>query len=182
MAKLVSKVYGDALFETAMDKDKVDALYEEVSALVPILKDNPELLTLLGNPQIVKEDKVAIIHEVFDRKVAEELMGFLAIIVEKGRQGDMIPIFEYFIGRVKELKKIGAASVTSAVELSADQKASLEKKLLETTPYVTFEMHYEVDPTLLGGMVIRIGDHVVDSSIKTRLYELKKELSSLQLA
>ena len=58
----------------------------------------------------------------------------------------------------------------------------LEKKLLETTPYVAFEMHYSVDSALLGGMVIRIGDHVVDSSIKTRLYELKKELSSLQLA
>ena len=58
----------------------------------------------------------------------------------------------------------------------------LEKKLLETTAYVAFEMHYSVDPALLGGMVIRIGDHVVDSSIKTRLYELKKELSSLQLA
>ena len=58
----------------------------------------------------------------------------------------------------------------------------LEKKLLETTAYVAVEMHYSVDPALLGGMVIRIGDHVVDSSIKTRLYELKKELSSLQLA
>ena len=182
MAKLVSKVYGDALFETAMEKDEVDTLYGEVSALVPILKDNPELLTLLGNPQIVKEEKVAIIHQVFDQKVAQDLMGFLAIIVEKDRQSDMIPIFEYFIERVKEFKKIGAAYVTSAVELNAEQKVSLEEKLLATTPYVSFDMYYEVDPELLGGMVVRIGDHVVDSSIKTRLYELKKELLALQLA
>lgn len=181
MAKLVSKVYGDALFETAMEKDEVDTLYEEVTALVPILKDNPELLTLLGNPQIVKEEKVAIIHQVFDQKVAQDLMGFLTIIVEKDRQSDMIPIFEYFIERVKELKKIGAAYVTSAVELRPEQKASLEERLLATTPYVTFDMYYDVDPSLLGGMVIRIGDHVVDSSIKTRLYELKKELSAIQL-
>ena len=109
-------------------------------------------------------------------------MGFLAIIVEKDRQSDMIPIFEYFIERVKEFKKIGAAYVTSAVELNAEQKASLEEKLLATTPYVSFDMYYEVDPELLGGMVVRIGDHVVDSSIKTRLYELKKELLALQLA
>lgn len=181
MAKLVSKVYGDALFETAMEKDEMDTLYEEVSALVPILKDNPELLTLLGNPQIVKEEKVAIIHRVFDHRVSEDLMGFLAIIVDKNRQSDMIPIFEYFIERVKEFKRIGSAHVTSAIELSAVQKSDLEKKLLEITSYVEFEMHYEVDPSLLGGMVIRIGDHVVDSSIKTRLYGLKKELSALQL-
>ena len=69
-----------------------------------------------------------------------------------------------------------------AVELGAEQKAALEKRLLETTGYVQFEMHYDVDASLLGGMVIRIGDRVVDSSIKTRLYELKKELSALQLA
>ena len=182
MAKLVSKVYGDALFETAMERDEVDTLFEEVNVLVPILKDNPELLTLLGNPQVVKEEKVAIIHQIFDHKVAEDLMGFLTIIVEKDRQKDLIPIFEYFIGTVKEFKKIGAAYVTSAVELKAEQKAGLLEKLLASTPYVEFEMHYEVVPELLGGMVIRIGDHVVDSSIKTRLYELKKELSALQLA
>lgn len=182
MAKLVSKVYGDALFETAMEKDKLDALYEEASALIPILKDNPQLLNVLGNPRIVKEEKVAILHQVFSGKLLEELVGFLNIIVEKDRQNQMIVILDYFVRRVKEYKKIGAAYVTSAAELKPEQKASLEEKLLATTPYIEFEMHYATDPSLLGGMVIRIGDHVVDSSIKTRLYELKKELSALQLA
>ena len=177
MAKLVSKVYGDALFETAMEKELVDTFYEETSALLPILQANPELFSVLGNPQIVKEEKVALLHQVFSGKIAEELMGFLSIIVEKDRQNEMISILKYFIQRVKEFKKIGAAYVTSAVELAA-----LEKRLLETTGYVQFEMHYDVDTSLLGGMVIRIGDRVVDSSIKTRLYELKKELSALQLA
>ena len=55
MAKLVSKVYGDALFETAMEKELVDTFYEETSALLPILQANPELFSVLGNPQIVKE-------------------------------------------------------------------------------------------------------------------------------
>ena len=182
MAKLVSKVYGDALFETAMEKALVDTFYEETSALLPILQANPELFSVLGNPQIVKEEKVALLHQVFSGKIAEELMGFLSIIVEKDRQNEMISILKYFIQRVKEFKKIGAAYVTSAVELGAGQKTALEKRLLETTGYVQFEMHYDVDASLLGGIVIRIGDRVVDSSIKTRLYELKKELSALQLA
>ena len=72
--------------------------------------------------------------------------------------------------------------MTSAVALSDEQKTALEKRLLDTTGYVHFEMHDDVDASLLGGMVIRIGDRVVDSSIKTRLYGLKKELSALQLA
>lgn len=182
MAKLVSKVYGDALFETAIDKGQMDVLYDEACALVPIFRDNPELTVLLTNPQIVKEEKLAIMNRLFSGNVTEEMIGFLTIIVEKDRQNEILPIFEYFIQRVKTHKKIGAAYVTSAVALKDGQRASLEKKLLETTPYVQFEMHYQVDPELMGGMVIRIGDHVVDGSLKTRLYELKRELSKLQLA
>lgn len=182
MAKLVSKVYGDALFEAAIDQKKVDALYEEVCAMVPILRGSPELLALLANPQVGKEEKADVMKQIFSGRIQEELMGFLNIVVDKDRQNDLIPIFEYFIQRVKEYKKIGSVSVTSAVELKADQKSRLEKKLLATTSYVELEMNYQVDPALIGGMVIRIGDRVVDSSIRTRLYGLKKELSAIQLS
>lgn len=72
--------------------------------------------------------------------------------------------------------------MTSAVELSVGQKERLRERLLEYTGYVAFEMDYQVDPSLIGGMTVRIGDRVVDNSIKTRLYQLKKELLQLQLA
>lgn len=182
MAKLVSKVYGDALFEMAEEKDTMDVLYEEACVLVTIFEGNPELISLLNNPQIVKEEKVSIMEQVFSGKVSEELMGLLAIVVEKDRQNDLISILNYFVQRVKEFKKIGSVSVISAVELTSAQKDRLREKLLETTDYVTFEMDYQVDPSLIGGMTVRIGDRVVDNSIRTRLYQLKKELLQLQLA
>jgi len=182
MAKLVSKVYGDALFEAAIGRKKIDALYEEVCAIVPILRGSPELRALLANPQVVKEEKADVMKQIFSGRIQEELMGFLNIVVEKDRQNDLIPIFEYFIQRVKEYKKIGSVSVSSAMELKADQKSRLEEKLLADTSYVELEMDYQVDPSLIGGMVIRIGDRVVDSSIRTRIYRLKKELLALQLS
>ena len=104
------------------------------------------------------------------------------MIVQKDRNSSMAEIFQYFIDRVKDYKNIGIAKVTSAVELSDAQKAAVEKKLLETTKYVEFETDYTVDNSLIGGMVIRIGDRIVDNSIKTRLYELTKELSKIQLS
>ena len=61
------------------------------------------------------------------------------------------------------------------------RKEKVEKKLLETTQYETFEMNYVVDESLIGGMVIRIGDRVVDSSIKTKLYNLSRELRNIQV-
>ena len=66
--------------------------------------------------------------------------------------------------------------MVTAIELSGEQKEKVEQKLLEMTSYEKFEMNYEVDSSLIGGMVIRIGDRIVDSSIRTKLYELSKNL------
>ena len=103
------------------------------------------------------------------------------MIVEKDHYNEIESVFTYFMEQVKEYKNIGTAYVTSAMELSDAQKAAVEKRLLETTKYVKFEMHYDVDAALIGGMVIRIKDRVVDSSIQTKLYDLTRELSKIQL-
>ena len=73
------------------------------------------------------------------------------------------------------------AYVSTPKPLDLEGKSRVRDKLLETTDFKTIEMHYEVDPKLIGGMVIRIGDRVVDSSIKSRLNDLTKELLELQL-
>lgn len=182
MAKLIAKVYGDALFEAALDKQNLEAVYEEAQALCSIFRDNPKLMDALNHPQIVKEEKISVMENVFSGRVSDEMMGFLTIIVDKGRQKEIPMILDYFIQAVREYKKIGTAFVASAVALRDEQKAAVKAKLLETTPYVEFEMEYTVDPGLIGGMVIRIGDRVVDSSIKTQLYELKKQLLTVRLA
>lgn len=182
MAKLVSKVYGDALFSEAMEKGLIEDWYEEAALLTGVFQDNADLLQFLNHPQIPKEEKLQAVEHIFSGKLSDGLVGFLRITIEKGRQNDILSILNYFIQAVKEYKKIGVVTVTSAMELSDAQKAELEKKLLETTPYVSLELTYLVDETLLGGMVIRIGDRVVDSSIRTRLSQIKKDLIKLQLA
>lgn len=182
MAKLVSKVYGDALFEEAMEKDMLTLWYEEIQSLKTIFLENSDLVQFLNHPQIIKEEKVKVIENIFAKRLSDGLLGFLVIVIEKGRQNDILSICDYFIGRVKEYKKIGVVTVTSAVELSEIQKKRVEERLLETTPFVSLEITYAVDEALLGGLVIRIGDRVVDSSIRTRLEELKRDLMKLQLA
>ncbi len=181
MAKLISKVYGDALLEAAREKGTLDAVYEEVCALFDIFTEHTDLIQLLNHPQVVKEEKLQIVENVFGGRVSPEMLGFLTTVVDKGRQTEIPAIFRYFIGCVKEMKGIGIAAVTTAVELSEAQKAQVEEKLLATTSYKSFEMDYRVDPSLIGGMVIRIGDRVVDSSIKNRLDDLRKQLLEVQL-
>lgn len=181
MAKLVSKTYGDALFALAVEENKMDLFFTEVQDVLEVLRTNEELSRLMNHPKIIKEDKVKIIEETFGGHVSREIIGLMTLLITKGHYPDTVSVFEYFIGLVKEEKKIGIANVTTAFALSDKQKSDIEKRLLETTQYETFEMNYDVDESLIGGMVIRIKDRVVDSSIKTKLYELSKQLRKIQI-
>ena len=181
MAKLVAKVYGDALFAEAVEKQKVDLLFEKKKTLRNVCLENEDLMQFLNHPKVVKEEKISVMENVFSGRICDDLMGFLTIIVDKGRQKEILRILDYFIAKVKEYKKIGVVCVTSAIELDDGQKARIREKLLKTTQFLELEIDYHVDPSLIGGLVIRIGDRVVDSSIRTKLEEMKRELMKLQL-
>lgn len=182
MAKLVSKTYGDALFELAKEQNKMDDLAKEVKLVQTVLAQNPEFSKLMNHPKVGKDEKLQVVKEVFDTRVDKELVGFLRLVVEKDRYNEIDEILSYFIDKVKEEKQIGVAHVTSAVKLSEIQKKLVEEKLIETTSYKEMEMNFAIDESLIGGLVIRIGDKVVDSSIKSKLSELTKQLMNIQLA
>ena len=183
MAKLVSKTYGEALLEVAMESgaDKAAQLMEEILGVRDILAQNPEFDGLMKHPAIPKQEKLLVVNNVFKGRISDELESFLEIIVSKERYSDLDAVFTYFIDRVKELQKIGVAYVTTAVELTAEQKNAVEAKLLETSGYRKMEMHYSVESGIIGGMIVRINDRVVDSSIRTKLDGLTKQLLQIQL-
>jgi len=182
MAKLVSKTYGEALFELAVEESKVDVLMEEIVQLQNIFAQNKEFGKFMNHPKILKEEKIQVLQNLLKGRISDELTGFLTLIVTKDRYGEIDEIMDYFLTEVKSYKGIGIAYVTTAVALRDEQKAEVEQRLLQTTSYQQMEMHYAVDESLIGGMVIRIGDRVVDSSIKTRLNELTRQLMKIQLS
>ena len=181
MAKLISKTYGDALFELAVEEDKIDVLLEEILQLQKVLSDNKDFGRLMNHPKIINEEKIQVARNVFEGRVSDELLGFLTIIISKDRYKDIDAILDYFVAEVKRHKGIGVATVTTALPLRQEQCRKIEQRLLDTTDYVKMEMHYEVEEALIGGMVVRIGDRVVDSSIRTKLNELQKDLLKDQI-
>lgn len=183
MAKLVSKTYGEALFEAASESgaQKPGELMEEIRVIMSILEENPQFDQLMEHPGIAKQEKLQVVSDVFRGRVSEELANFLEIVVSKERYRDLPEIFDYYIRKVKEQKKIGVAYVTTAVELSEDRKAAVLNRLLETSGYREMEIHYAVDPAVIGGMIIRINDRVVDSTVRTKLDKLTKQLLQIQL-
>lgn len=181
MAKLVSKVYGDALFELALEKDMLDEVWSETKVLADVWNADNGLSDMLMHPQIDKDEKINFIKEIFGGRASDVITGFLAILVEKGRTAELLSVLDYYSDRVREYKNIGVAEVTSAVELTEAQKKEVENRLLEVTKYVSFQMNYTVDAGLIGGMIIRIGDRVLDSSIRQKISSMSRELSRIQL-
>jgi F-type H+-transporting ATPase subunit delta len=177
MAKQVDATYGNALFELEVEENKVDALYDEAGILLKVLDSNPELLKLLSHPHVSKEDKVKVVKGTFEGRTDDEITGLLVMIVEKGHAKDIPAIIRYFLAKVKSYKKIGVVDVTSASELSDSQKKAVEKRILETTDYKSLEVNYQKDKDIIGGLIIRIEDRVVDSSVRTKLNTMAKALA-----
>lgn len=169
------------MFELAVEENKVDDLLEEIGQLQKVLKENNDFGKLMTHPKINKDEKIKVVTDVFKGRISDELLGFLTIIISKDRYQEIDGILEYFLTEVKKYKGIGVATVTTAVPLRAEQCKKVEQKLLDTTDYKSMEIHYEQNAALIGGMVIRIGDRVVDSSISTKLNELQKELLKVQI-
>ena len=182
MAKLISQTYGEALVELAVEENKTDDFIAEITMLLEILEENKEFGELMNHPKIVKEEKKKVLDAVFKERVSNELYGFLQLIVDKDRYSEIENILNYFLDKIKELKGIGVVYVKTAMPLGQEQKKKIEQKLLDTTKFKEVEMHYEVQESLIGGMMIRIGDRVVDSSIETKLSQLTKQLMKVQLA
>ncbi len=181
MAKQISSIYGDALFSLALEENAVDRLEEEIGLAREVFLANGELMSLLNHPEIVKEDKQALVEDSFRGKVSDEVLGFFHVIIEKDRQKEMLPIFEHFLKKVRQYRKIGSASVTSAVELTQEQKKQWRTPS-EVTDYRSLEIAYIVKPEIIGGLIIRLDNRVVDSSLKTQIDTLSRQLSKIQLS
>ncbi len=170
------------MFELGIEKKTIDILFEEAKAVRTSLLENADLIKFLNNPNIESKEKIDTMENIYKQFVSTDMVGFITLVVSKGRQSSFTDIFGYFIDRVKEYKNIGIVYVTTPIPLNENQKDKIVKKLLATTKYRQLEMNYHIDESLMGGMKIRIGDRVVDSSVKNKLDGLTKELLSIQLA
>ena len=181
MAKLVSQVYGEALFELARERGMIAQFSEELTELTRLMDEYPDYLALLTHPRLDEDKKQELFEQVFAGRLCQELSGFCRILLKKGRFGELDRIAGCFEEKRLEYEKTGVAWVSSPIVLTGAQKEKIEKRLLETTEYVSMQMHYDVRPELIGGVKIRIGDRVVDSSIQRKLNDMKNELMKIQL-
>jgi F-type H+-transporting ATPase subunit delta len=178
MAKLVAHVYSDALFEVAIEENKIDQLFQELQEITDLFKSYPEFFELFKTPKISVEDKKKSIEVVFKGKISDEMMNFLKIILDKRRSSAIFTIKNEFDKKVYAHKGIEKATVESAIALEEAQLKGLEVKLSEMTGK-QIELKNVINKDVLGGLLLRVGDKVVDGTLRKRLVDMQDNLAQI---
>ncbi|QEK13219.1 F0F1 ATP synthase subunit delta [Crassaminicella thermophila] len=178
MAELVAKTYAQALFEVAVEGNQLEKIKEELTFVLETFKKYPEFYQLYNTPQINKEEKKKVIEEVFKDKVSIELMNFLKILIDKRRTKAFEGIVNKYGRLANDHNNIVEGTVVTVVPLKDEDKLKIENKLSAMTGK-KIKLKNEIDPSIIGGILVRIGDKVIDGTIQNRLNELQKSFAEI---
>jgi F-type H+-transporting ATPase subunit delta len=178
----VARRYANALYEEADDSGVLEDVDDDVLMLRESLESNGELSRFFKSPVISKEKKEAVIQSLLDDRVDELLVRFLRLLVHKDRETMTKEVLDAYQSLRDEQRGIINAHVTVAHPISEEDRDALTETLEEQTGK-SVRLHLQEDPELVGGVVIRIGDHVFDGSVRNKLSNLHDRLrrSSLSL-
>jgi F-type H+-transporting ATPase subunit delta len=171
----VAKRYAKAIFTAAHKANLVEAVEADLTAISNLVASHSEFRGFLGTPRISREDKVKIAEKLFSDRVTSLSMSTLRLILTKGRAAEFEGIREEYIQMRRELGHVLYARVTSSSELDEGQKKALIDKLAAKSGKKV-ESDFHVDPSLLGGVKVAIGNYVLDGTVRGSLNRLRDVL------
>ncbi|MBB5397898.1 ATP synthase F1 subunit delta [Mucilaginibacter sp. AK015] len=172
--------YAKALIDLAQEQNSLEAVKNDMELFLRTVKASSELGAVLANPIISHSKKVHILADVFGASVSKVTLAFLNIMVNKGRGEVLFTTAQEFIGLYDIKNHITNARVVTASPLSAENK----KKMLDDVQQAiggTVKLKDKVDPSLIGGFVLTVGDRQVDTSIASSLKRMKKEFAQVAI-
>ena len=170
------RMYARALFQAAQGADRVDAVASDLAALAGAMDEVPELRAFLRNPQIEPSGKGEVLEQL--TADGDELVrNFVRLVAEKGRAGELKEISAELDALVAEAQNRLTVELTTSYALSDDEAASIVQTI-EKASGRKVEATRAVDPKLIGGIVLQIGSHRADGSVRGRLERLRQELAT----
>ncbi len=173
MYEFLDRRYALALYEVCVEVGNVEIVLQQLKEIVDEMDSNKDLIKILKNPQINKFNKKRIFKDIFQESIETELLDFLLLTIDKERILFLREKYNQFKQIYLSESNIIIAEVKSTISLSKIEKETL-KRNLEEKYNKTIILKERVDESLIGGIVIRIGDEIIDGSIKNRLVEFKK--------
>ncbi len=171
----VAKRYSDALIENAINNGEVDKILDELSFVNQTLVNSPDLKEFLENPIITHQDKLDVINEIFTNHLSNPVMNLLKLLVENNRFDVFESILIEYSNKKDEINNIIKAKIVSAVDLNDEAKSKIVAKLEQRTSKKV-AASYEINPDIVAGLIVEINDKTIDTSLKTKLNNIKKQL------
>ena len=172
----VAKRYAKALLDYSIEKHEEDNFVQEISSLVEVVRENPDLRALLHSPIVRMEIKHKVLQEVFSQRSAI-LNLLIEILVENKRVSGLYDIAREYVIQYNRYKGKTTAYLTTAVELPESLKAQFVQKAIALSGGKKITLESRVEPQLIGGFILRIDDLQYNASIAHKLYGIKEQLS-----
>jgi F-type H+-transporting ATPase subunit delta len=178
----VEKAYADALFslleDEKMDKSEFESVLNQLENVGIILAEVPDFVKLLGAPTVEDGQKLGLIEETFSGKVTGQVYNFLRLLTVNKRIGSFPRIYTAFRGLYNDRFNIAQITVTSSVPLTDSLRGKITAKMSQVIGK-SVNLTEKIDKSIIGGIVVDYGNTRFDSSVKTRLNELKNSISEI---
>lgn len=172
----IANKYASALHSFALEKDKINQIEEDLEQVVKFLKENKKTREVLEHPLLEKKDKKEIIAELFKEVKNPEVMNLLKLLVDRKRFDILEALFMEYVRLANYTRSVVVAEVTTAIELKEELQEELQKSLERYTGKEV-RLVLKTDPSIIGGVVTRIGDSIMDASITRRLARMYENIT-----
>jgi F-type H+-transporting ATPase subunit delta len=172
--------YAGALFNLARDRDQLQPVAEGLNAVTEASTASPQLMTILHHPRITQERKKEILSHVFGGQINHDVENLLLMMVEKDRATIIPNVAAQFKRLLDEHLRETDAEAITAIPLTPEQQSALLERL-QSTSGMRVRLTTRVDESILGGIVVRIGDKLIDASVASQLDRIKAGLKQTKV-
>jgi F-type H+-transporting ATPase subunit delta len=172
----VASRYAKSLIDLALEKGVLNEIKNDMDLFVKVGEENPQFLRLLQNPIINHTKKLAVLKGIFQGKVQPMTFSFFEIITRKNREAILLNTAKQFVAQYNVINGIEMAVVTTAIPLDEELRANIKALVMKRTGHQVV-MKEKIDPAIIGGYILQVGDRRIDDSVRSRLQGLKMKFS-----
>ncbi len=171
-----SKIYAQSLFDIALEKNVVEIFKEQLFQISETIENSADLKVVMANSAVSVGKKSEIITEIFSEKIDNNLLSFLKILIDKNRFSELKAIIKHYCYLMQEKQNIKEVEIICAIEPNNDTKNNIVR-ILEEKLHRNVTPTWTLDEDIIAGLIFKFDDNVIDTSIKTKIENLAREIS-----
>lgn len=167
--------YAKSVLDLSIEQHSLEATLQDMQQIAQVCDSSREFRTMLNSPVIHADKKQAVIAAVFGNQMNALTKAFVALLVNKGREGTLPEIAAEFINQYKKMKHISTVKLTTAAPVDDQVKEAIRARVAAGMPGQQVEMHVSIDPSLIGGFTLEMDNKLIDASVRRDLNDIKKK-------